>query len=747
MSTGTQRPVKRRANDPSRRHDSEIELPYAEETEREVLGLLMMEPVVIQRALEAGLSGRLFQSDQNRALFSALQTMHAKGKEITAKTIIDHLKQSHMTEKVGGVAYVASMVDGTVANASRLVGLIANLSDIAYKRDAVKKAERLREMAGNGATPAEIEEFLDSFERTQVQNQTYAMNSSGLVRRKPGVYGVGVELERLANFGARITRELIEDDGSSEEQRIFEIEVSLKGERRMIEVPASKFSLMAWPTAQLGAEAIIYPGKADHARCAIQSLSPQIAKKTVYAHSGWREIEGQWSYLHSGGAITPQGNRHDVSVRLPHSLRFFLLPEPAQDVKARAAGYKAALGLLKAFPMKLTVPVLGAVWAALLGDPDYSVYVTGQSGCFKSEMTGIAQSFFGAGFNRLTMPANWDDTANAIGAKSFTAKDAILCIDDFAPNGQKRHDEELHAKAERVFRAAGNRAGKGRLQSDMTERVSKEPRGMLISSGEDLPRGMSLQARLLIVPIEKGEIKPDALTIEQRKAAAGEFAQSTSVFVSYLASRYMAVKNRFADDRISFRDQLAAQLKGHSRQPTTTAHLAAAWRAWLVAAHEEKAISTKDAAALWKQIWALLTASGHDQKELQGSVHPVDAFINLLRSVLVSGRANLQTIDGDEPQQIGKLCGWRNGQPAGNCVGWIDEGTLYLEIDSAYGAANEQGYRLGEGIAVTKSTLVKRLDERGLILFKEPGRGYKTRVPKHQTPAIAIPLSEVFTIS
>lgn len=744
MSTGTQQPVKRRANDATRRNDSEIELPYAEETEREVLGILMLEPATIAKSLESGLSGRLFQSDQHRALFSALQTMHAKGKEITGMTLLDYIKQSHLTEKVGGIAYVASLFTGMVAHPSRIIGLIAALSDIAYKRDAVKKAERLREMAGNGATPAEIEQFLDSFERTHIQNQTYAANSSGLVRRKPGVYGVGVELERLANFGARITRELIEDDGSSEEQRIFEIEVALKGERKMIEVPASKFSMMAWPTAQLGAEAIIYPGKADHARCAIQSLSPQIAKKTVYAHSGWREIDGQWSYLHSGGAITPQGNRHDVSVRLPHSLRFFLLPEPPQDAKARAAAYKAALGLMRAFPLQLTVPVLGAVWASLLGDPDYSVYVTGQSGCFKSELTGIAQSFFGAGFNRLTMPANWDDTANAIGAKSFTAKDAILCIDDFAPNGQKRHDEELHAKAERVFRAAGNRAGKGRLQSDMTERVSKEPRGMLISSGEDLPRGMSLQARLLIVPIEKGEIKPDALTIEQRKAAAGEFAQSTSVFVSYLASRYMAVKNRFADDRISFRDQLAAQLKGHSRQPTTTAHLAAAWRAWLVAAHEEKAISTKEAAALWADIWKLLTHSGDEQKELQGSVHPVDHFLTLLQSVLISGRAHLQTTDGDEPEEIGKLCGWRNGQPNGNCLGWIEDDVLYLAMDAAYAAANEQGHRNGEGLAVTKATMGKRLDERGLICLRDEGRGRTIRVPKLRISAIAIPLTAVF---
>lgn len=740
----TAKPVARKAAaPPAARRDDEISLPYAEETEREVLGILILEPGVILRATEAGLSNRLFQRESHRTLFSALHVMCSKGKEITPKSLLDHLKQNHLEDKVGGLAYVASLLDGKVANSSRLVGLINNLADIAYKRDAVKKAERLRELAGNGATRSEIEEFLDSFERTHAVSTNYTVTSNGLIRRKPAAYGGGIETERLTNFGAKITRELIEDDGSSEEQRIFELEVALKGERRMIEVPASKFAMMAWPTSQLGAEAIIFPGKADHARCAIQSLSPQIAKKTIYAHTGWREIEGEWVYLHGGGAITAKGNRHDISVRLPHSLRFMTLPEPAEG-KGRADAYGAALGFLRAFPLHLTVPVLGSVWAAILGDPDYSVYVTGQSGCFKSELTGLAMSFFGPGFNRLTMPANWDDTANVLGAKSFTAKDAILCIDDFAPNGQKRHDEELHAKAERVFRAAGNRAGKGRLQSDMTERVSKEPRGMLISSGEDLPRGMSLQARLLIVPIEKGEIKSEALTLQQRAAAAGTFAQATATFLSWMAPRYAKVKDRFAEDRIAFRDQLAQQLKGHSRQPTTTAHLAAAWRAWLVAAHEEKAITTKEAAALWRQIWTLLTHSGDEQKELQGSVHPVDHFLQLLQSVLISGRAHLQTTDGEEPSEIGKLCGWRNGQPNGNCLGWIEDDVLYLAMDAAYAAANEQGHRNGEGLAVTKATMTKRLDERGLICLRDEGRGRTIRVPKLRISAIAIPLTAVF---
>lgn len=741
-----QQTPRRRANDPARKSQSEaFVLPLAKETEREVLGSILMHGIdLLQKAIEAGLESSVLHLPSHKILFSAFLDIQGRKWELTPLTLQDYLNTQHSLEKVGGMAYIADLISGMAPGPSSLPGLIRQLKDVHYKREAVKKAEELRRMAGNGASPGEIEEFLDAIPRNQTVRQSYFLTQSGVWWRKPPRYGsFGFENEQITNFGARILSEMIEDDGSSEEQRIFELEIAVKGETRRIEVPGSKFDSMAWVTAQLGAEASVCPGKTDHARYAIKTLSPSFAKCTVYAHTGWRKIGDDWCYLHGAGAITGAGNRTDVAVRLPHSLRFFSLPEPAKGEEVIGA-YQVALELLDAFPRRLTVPLLGSVIASVMGDVDYSIYVTGQSGCFKSEITGIVMSFFGSGFNRLTMPANWDDTANVLLSKSFTAKDAVYVVDDFAPNGQKRHDEDLHAKAERVFRAAGNRTGRGRLQSDLTERVAKEPRCLLVSSGEDLPRGMSLQARLLIVPIEKGEITSAALTTMQQAASTGKFAISLATFLSYLASNYEKTKLSFNKDRIRYRDKLSQKSEGHARQATTIAHLAAAWRVWLMAADDQKAISKETAQELWKQIWKALAVAGSEQKDHQGSLHPVDHFIDLLRSSLISGRANLQTVEGGEPPDIGKLCGWRDGKPSGECVGWIFEGILYLEFDTAYGVANAQGQRNGEGLAVTKRTMVKRLDERELVLLKEQNRGCKTRTPGNRVPAVAIPLNAIF---
>jgi len=747
-SSPQQKPAtkQKRANDQARKTPStEIVLPIAEEAERELLGFIIWDGIeMLQKAIEAGLTASLLQIQSHRMIFSALLDMQSRGYEISMLTIQGYLNSQHKLERIGGPAYIAEMISSRAPGPSTIPGLIKQLKDIDYKRQAMKKGVELQNLAGNGASPAEIEEFLDTIPRTHTTVQSYSLTPTGLIYRKPAKFGFGYENERLTNFGAKILSELVEDDGSADERRFLEIEVSLKGETARVEVPSSKFQAMQWPMTMIGAEAIIFPTKGDQARCAIQTLSPNIQKRTVYAHTGWRKIDDEWCYLHGAGAIAGNGNRTDLSVRLPGVLRNFLLPDPAIG-DAIIGAYQSALEFLEAFPRRITVPVLGAVFASVLGNPDYSVYITGQSGSFKSELTALAMNFFGSGFKRLQLPTNWYSTEASILELGFTTKDALTVIDDFAPNGQKRHDENLHAKAETVFRAAGNRAPKGKLGIDHRQRESKEPRCLYMSSGEDLPKGMSLQFRIYILPIDKGEIGVKELSGMQKAAKEGKLALSLATFLRYMASNYDAVTTQFGEKCISYRDKLAATSKGSSRQPTMMAHLLSSWRAWLTAATEEKAISKKKGEELWKMIWSVIQTTSNEQTEHQSSIHPADHFLNLLRSALFSGQAHLASHEGDEPPKIGQLCGWRKGFPLGECIGLIKNEIVYLNPTSAYIVANSQGNRAGEGLAVTETTLWKRMDEREMLI-KAKGRGLKNFMPRSQAPAIALLTSAIFTL-
>src|SRR5262249_60327960 len=82
-----------------------------------------------------------------------------------------------------------------------------------------------------------------------------------------------------------------------------------------VEVPADEWAYMRWPVEKWGARAVVLagPSTADHLRCALQLLSGDVPRRTIYTHTGWREVAGSWVYLHAGGAIGARGPAPDVA--------------------------------------------------------------------------------------------------------------------------------------------------------------------------------------------------------------------------------------------------------------------------------------------------------------------------------------------------------------------------------------------------------------------------------------------------
>lgn len=731
-----------------------FEIPVAEAVEKGILGALISFEEGIVRASEAGLTRDHFVLSHHKILFSAMLSIHLNGGNINAIGLIDYLRTQHKLDEIGGPDAIGTLVEGA-AGLTSISSLIEQLNVVRYKRKALENAVKLQRMASNGASTTDIEELLDSFERSNTQAQAYAATPGGMILRKASKYGFGTEADKLANFNATITSEQIEDDGSEDNQRVFELQCDLNGDRSLIRVPASKFSAMGWPTAQLGARAIVYPGKESQARTAIQTLSRNIRTMTVYTHTGWRQIDGVWSYLHGGGAIAPTGNRTDVSIRLPSSLRAFHLPDPPIDPQIPEAdkvfeAYDTVFTFMNAFPKWATIPLLGGVFAAVLGSLNYSIYVLGESGSFKSELTMLGQSFFGAGFNSSNFPANWtNDSVNNLLAKMFTAKDAWLVIDDFVTIGQKMYDDKQHAKAEQILRAAANRSGRGRAgtKGTVAEGAAKDPRGLIVSSGETLPNGGSLQNRTLIITLKKGDIKKQNLSAMQRMRGEGKFAASLSAFIHFIASDYQKIVADFKARCEQLRDDLLAKTddskQQHARQPTTLTHLAASWEVWLKAAEAKRIITTEQKQELWKEIWKTLVEQIDAQKEQQSTQNPADYFLTLLRSALLSGKAHLATVEGEQPETPVRY-GWRHKQPLGQCVGWVDGPYIYLQGENAYQIAAAQGISLGEGIPINQKILFERMDDRGMLVKKDPGHGRQARVPVIRAKAYVIAKTSLF---
>ncbi len=562
----------------------------------------------------------------------------------------------------------------------------------------------------------------------------YVAGDGGLYWNKKT--GDGAVPIRLTNFTARIVADVVKDDGA-ESRREIEIEGSLRGRTSRFLLPADSFHVMAWPIKYLGSGAVVEPGFGlrDRARAAIQELSGEVSERTVYAHVGWRTIDGRHAYLHAGGALGAAGPIDGVEVSLGPPVDRYALPTPPAGV-ALAAAVRASLHVLDVAPDCVTVPSLGAAYRAALGRADFGLFIAGQTGLGKSELAALVQQHFGAGMDRQNLPGTWSSTGNALESLAFLAKDAVLVVDDFAPTGSQTDVQRFHRDADRLLRAQGNSAGRHRLRSDTSVRAARAPRGIVISTGEDVPRGQSARARVLIIEIEKGMIRLSDLTAHQEAAASGRFAEAMAGYVCWLAGRAGELEAAWSADVKALRS--AARGSGsHARTPEIVANLATGWRWWLSYAVDAGALTQSDASALWLQVWAALGKAAAAQVEHQRGSEPTVRFLELVASAVATGRAHIANPNGDPPARP-EAWGWRQRtfgtgdyardewQPQGRRIGWVDDAGLYLDPEGSFVAAQEIGNVSGDPLPILQKTLAKRLCERGLLVAAERERGRNT---------------------
>jgi len=528
---------------------------------------------------------------------------------------------------------------------------------------------------------------------------------------------------KLANFAAFIVEDQIFDDGATESRRYL-IEGSLNDGTPLprIIVPVKEFVGAAWVDKHWGARAIVHTGAGTAMLCeAIKTLSGNVPVRRIYGHIGWRLINEKWVYLHAGGAIGANGPVNSVTVELPCELAFYQLPAPPPDLRAAVA---ASLKLLD-----LNVPLAGAAWRAPLIEfcpTDFGLHDVGATGTLKSALTGVAQAFWGPRWNGTHLPGNWSGTANSLEKMAFLIKDAIFTIDDFAPHGTRREVDTMHEKAERIYRAQGNLAGRSRLGSDTTLRQTYYPRGMIVSSGEDVPRGHSLRARMVIDQIGPQDIDAARLRILQDAAARGLLAEAMAGFVQRIAGR--ANVSGLAKELEQKQQRLCRKFDGiHRRTPDAVASLMLGIEEFLDFAIDAGAIGDIEAESLSSAAEQTLCSVATAQVSEQAQEDPVNMFVEAISSVLASCRAHLVNKDGTEPADALSL-GWRrtpreilgamryDSSPQGYRMGWVAGEQIWLlpneSIAVIEGTLREQGRSLGIG----RSTLGKRLREKGWLI-------------------------------
>jgi hypothetical protein len=227
-----------------------------------------------------------------------------------------------------------------------------------------------------------------------------------------------------------------------------------------------------------------------------------------------------------------------------------------------------------------------------------------------------------------------------------------------------------------VIRGQGNKAGRGRLRADASPREKYVPRGMVISTGEQLPGGESGGSRLFVVELEREQVNLAQLSRAQGEARLYSYAMSA--YILWLKERWQELEPYIKARWLGWRDQ-AMGGDVHLRLPAAVAWLYSGFMLGMRFAEEIGAIEATEAAEKCDQAWesfvSLAARQGWRVDVERPAVRFLDAFSTLLiqKRILVINKDSLEPMTGEMKQ----------GQVF---VGWVDDTSYYLMPTAIYGA-------------------------------------------------------------
>ena len=431
----------------------------------------------------------------------------------------------------------------------------------------------------------------------------------------------------------------------------------------------------------------------------------------------------------------------------------YALPAP-HDGEVLTTSVRATLQILELAPSHPAVGAvaLACIFRAPLGVPvDFSLFISGLYQAYKSELAALLLAHFGD-FTARSFAANWSDTASDLEAKAYAAKDALFVVDDFKPSGGTVEVNRLHAKADAVFRGVGNQAGRGRRGPGMEAQRTYYPRGLVVATGEDTPRGGSVKARMVVLNLGRGAIDRQRLSAMQEHARAGLFAATMSGFLRWLAQQLPDLHRDLPGRQLALREKMIERGLPPDRSASQAASLWLGLELFMRFARASGAVGDAEADEILDRCGVALRGLFESQREAQHDADETLQFLRLLRAALLSGRCHLSDpVNQGPPVKHPHFCGWRNiagsaskedekapdveragpapggknldqspaqgPRPQGVRIGWAPalQDEVWLEGESAYSVVQALAREQGEHLAIGKYRLWQNLRERGLL--------------------------------
>lgn len=518
----------------------------------------------------------------------------------------------------------------------------------------------------------------------------------------------GEQYIRLCNFAPRIVCEITVDDGTELTRRYLIGGTDEDGrELPEAEVAASELEKMEWMfnrwDASLDIEVVSQVEK--HIRHAMKSTARYAAKKSVFAHTGWKQIDGTWEYLMPGG-------KHDV--RLHGKQQSYFLADGDED-------FKILTNLLrgKCLPMEIACPCLALVFLSPLNEflrqvghePKFILTLLGRTGSMKSTVAALMLSFFGI-FSATDLPMSFRDTANSIIHNAFALKDVLTCVDDYHPCS-RRESENMKAITQTLARSYGDRAARNRMSPEIKLREARPPQGNVIVTAEFAPDiGESGTARLFCIEMKPGQLEFMKLTELQESASRGKLTHIMTAYIDWLKCTHLCdvdsflheLNETYQRERTAWRNRLKEyHIIFHDRIPDTLACLQIGFEMMISFLLTHHALTDSEAEDMKEVYEAILLSHAARQSDAVQEDRPTHIFVRKLLALIECGHAVVVPIND------------ASGILPANCFGFEDEEFYYLFFDATQRAVKKFCDDQSEGFTISTKALGKALADEGFI--------------------------------
>lgn len=177
------------------------QMPNSIDTERALLGTMLVYEKSTRIAVEEGLRVHDFYLDAHRKIFSVIEVLYKEGRMIDVMTVTSKLNDLEQLNQIGGMDYILQLSDSSVTSASTK-HYVEILQEKTYLRNLIETAEEIVQDSFDGTN--NVDEILDSAEK-RILDVTRTRRTSEFRTSEEVINAVLDNIYKMRNQKSRIT--------------------------------------------------------------------------------------------------------------------------------------------------------------------------------------------------------------------------------------------------------------------------------------------------------------------------------------------------------------------------------------------------------------------------------------------------------------------------------------------------------------------------------------------------------------